>query len=186
MATMTTQVRGLPYGRPLTNADLDSMPDDGHRYELIDGVLIVSPAPRLRHQRVSMRLSVVLFNACPDDIEVLAAPFDVVLAGDSTMQPDLIVTRTEHPTERNLPVAPLLAIEILSRSTRTFDLLLKKDRLARAGCPHYWVVDPDEPSITAWTLRDGEYVVVAEATGDRPFAVTDPFPVAFTPSDLVL
>ena len=59
------------------------------------------------------------------------------------------------------------------------------DRLARAGCPQYWVVDPDEPSITAWTLHDGEYIEAAHATGAEQFSVTEPFPVTLTPDSLV-
>ena len=185
MTAMTTQVLGLPRGRPLTRADLHDMPDDGHRYELIDGVLIVSPAPSLRHQHVSMELSVLLHAAIPPEMRVLAAPFDVVLADDTTIQPDLIVAPRADFTDRELPVPPTLAVEILSPSTRGIDLLLKKHRLARAGCPHYWVVDPDEPSITAWTLVDGAYVLTAEASDDQEFHVSEPFETAFTPAGLV-
>ena len=64
----------------MSTADLDAMPDDGHRYELIDGVLIVSPAPRRAHQRASLRLTVLLDAAVPPGLELLAAPFDVVLS----------------------------------------------------------------------------------------------------------
>lgn len=174
----------LPYGRALTRADLDSMPDDGHRYELIDGLLIVSPAPRIRHQRVAGRLHIVLDGVTPEHLEVLFAPVDVVLAEDTVIQPDLLVAPLEAFTERDLPAAPLLAIEILSPSTRGMDLLLKKERLQRAGCAHYWVIDPDEPSIVAWRLTDGVYVEVARASGAEPFEVAEPFPVRFTPASL--
>ena len=88
-------------------------------------------------------------------------------------------------TDRDLPVAPMLAIEVLSPSTRGIDLLLKKDRLLRAGCAHYWVVDPDEPSIVAWTLVDGAYQESARASGDDAFTVTEPFAFSATPDDLV-
>ena len=185
MTAMTTQVLGLPHGRPLTRADLHDMPDDGHRYELIDGVLIVSPAPKARHQRAVVRLIVTLFAACPAHTEVLTAPFDVVLSDDTVIQPDVILARTADLTEHDLPRAPLLAVEVLSPSTRGIDLLLKKDRLARAGCPHYWAVDPDEPLITAWTLVDGAYVLTAEASDDQEFRVSEPFEIAFTPASLV-
>ena len=185
MTAMNTQVLGLPRGRALTRDDLDLMPDDGHRYELIDGVLIVSPAPILRHQRAVMRLSVAIYDACPDTAEVLPAPFDVVLANDTVIQPDVLVARNANLTERDLPGPPLLAIEVLSPSTRGIDLLLKKERLARAGCPHYWTVDPAVPSITAWELRDDEYTRSAEVTGDDEFTVTDPFPISLVPAALV-
>lgn len=185
MTVMNTQVLGLPRGRALTRADLDSMPDDGHRYELIDGILVVSPAPRWSHQRAVSRLIQILGAACPENLEALVAPFDVILADDTVIQPDLIVTPIADLRSFGLPVAPLLAIEVLSPSTRGIDLLLKKDRLARAGCRHYWTVDPDAPSITAWTLTDGEYRRTAEAVGDEEFTVDGPLPVSLTPAGLV-
>ncbi|MPZ60357.1 MAG: hypothetical protein GEU93_03480 [Propionibacteriales bacterium] len=85
MVSVTT----LPRSRPLTRADLDAMPDDGHRYELIDGALIVTPAPAHRHQRGVLELAVLLRAACPAEMEVLIAPFDVALADDTVMQPDV-------------------------------------------------------------------------------------------------
>ncbi len=186
MTAMTTEVLGLPRGRALTRSDLDSMPDDGHRYELLDGVLVVSPAPRIVHQQVSGKLFRLLHASAVDGtLEVLFAPFDVLLSEDTVIQPDLIVAPRESFTDRDLPGPPLLAVEVLSPSTRGIDLMLKKERLQRAGCPHYWVVDPDEPSITAWTLVDGAYVEVARATGGATFDVADPLAVRLTPASLV-
>ena len=79
MSTMTAQA-GLPFGRPLTVEDLEAMPDDGHRYELIDGTLIVTPAPSWPHQGVQVRLTTWLYDRCPRDLRVIAAPFEVQLA----------------------------------------------------------------------------------------------------------
>ena len=172
MTAMTSDVLGLPRGRALTRDDLDAMPDDGHRYELIDGILIVSPAPRRVHQRAVMRLGVLLFEACPDDAELLPAPFDVVLADDTVIQPDLLVAPDADYTDRDLPVAPMLAIEVLSPSTRGIDLLLKKDRLLRAGCAHYWVVDPDEPS----TLRGPWSTEPTRSRRGHPGTTRSPLP----------
>ena len=186
MSVMATEVStGLPRGRALTREDLAEMPDDGHRYELIDGILIVSPAPRRIHQRASFRLSVLLDAALPADLELLPAPFDVALADDTVMQPDLVVPRIEDLTDRDLPAAPVLAVEVLSPSSRGIDLLLKKDRLERAGCAHYWVVDPLEPSITAWALTGGAYRQVARAVGAETFEVAEPFDVRVIPAELV-
>lgn len=180
MTAMTT----LPRSRPYTRADLDAMPDDGHRYELIDGVLVVTPAPSRGHQRVQMGLIRALLPVIPDDLEFLAAPLDVAIADDTIMQPDLLLAPKSAFTARDLPGAPLLAIEILSPSTRRFDLILKRARYEAAGCQHYWVVDPDRPSIAAWTLRDGRYVEVASAADDEEFAVDLPVEVRLTPRDL--
>jgi len=180
----TPQRPGLPPG-PITREVLDSMPDDGHRYELIDGVLIVSPAPRMIHQRAVLRTAVILDALCPGNFEVFTAPFDVALADDTIMQPDVLVCRVEDLTERDLPAAPVLAVEVLSPSTRGVDLLLKKERLQRAGCEQYWVIDPDVPSLTAWSLVDGAYVQTASVVGDTTFTTTEPFEIAFTPGRLV-
>ena len=185
MTTMTTEVVGLPRGRSLTRDDLDHMPDDGHRYELLDGILVVSPAPRRLHQRALMNLLLKLHPVCPADLEVLMAPFDVVLAKDTVIQPDLLIAPREPFVDRELPGPPVLAVEVLSPSTRSIDLLLKKERLQRAGCAHYWVVDPDEPSITAWALRDGQYQQVGRAVGDEALVLVEPIEVSLVTSTLV-
>ena len=161
MGTVTTH----PRSRPLTRRDLDAMPDDGHRSELIDGCLVVTPAPTPRHQIVVSGLLRLLSTACPADLRVLVAPLDVVLADDTVVQPDVLVARRDDFTERDLPVAPLLAVEVLSPSTRRVDVTLKRARYEAAGCPSYWVLDPDHPSLTAWNLQDG-YVEVAHVEGD--------------------
>jgi Uma2 family endonuclease len=175
----------LPWSQPFTRADLDQMPDDGHRYELLDGILLVSPAPKPLHQRAVLRLAIRLNAACPEGLEVFTAPLDVVLAEDTVLEPDVLVARQSDLTERDLPAVPLLAVEVLSPSTRRIDLLLKHSRLEAAGSPAYWVIDPDEPSLTAWQLVDGRYEQKATVTGDEPYEATMPFAVTITPSDLV-
>ena len=181
MGTVTT----LPRGGGFTRKDLEAMPDDGRRYELIDGALIVTPAPSRLHQRASLRLAVMLHAHCPEDLEVLTAPFDVILDGDSVLQPDLLVGRRSDVTDRDLPAAPLLAVEIESPSSRRIDLHLKRARFEAAGCTSYWVVDPDQPSITVWELQESRYVVTARAQGDEEVTVGEPFEVTIRPSDLV-
>jgi Uma2 family endonuclease len=172
--------------QPLTRDDLDRMPDDGHRYELIDGVLLVSPSPRWQHQRALAGLYRLMYAACPRDLEVLFAPFDVVLSEDTVVEPDLLVAPRAAFSERDLPGPPLLAVEVLSPSTRRIDLMLKFARFEAAGCPSYWVVDPDTPSLIAWEMRDGAYAQVAKVAGDEVARLTAPFEVAVVPSDLIL
>ena len=179
-----TAVTTLPFGRPLTRVDLDTMPDDGHRYELLDGVLLVSPAPRPRHQDMLGGLLVLLRTNRPSHLKVLCAPLDVVLAEDTVLEPDLLVAPKTQFTDRDLPGPPLLAVEVLSPSTRRFDLLLKRDRFQAAGVASYWLCDPDEPSVTILELRNGEYVEVARAVGHESLEVTLPFPVRIVPSAL--
>ena len=180
-----TAVTALPFSRPLTRADLDDLPEDGHRYELIDGVLVVSPGPQLGHQDVVGNLYLLLRAACPPELKVVLAPFAVVLADDTEVQPDLLVAARTQSTSKELPGPPALAVEVLSPSTRRVDLLLKRDRLQQAGCPSYWVVDPDEPSVLVLELRDGGYVEVAHLRGDEEHVVQQPFPVRLVPSELL-
>lgn len=178
-------VTALPYGRPLEHDDLARMPDDGHRYELLDGMLLVSPAPRTRHQMAVACLLVQLSQCAPDGMLVLTAPYDVVLAADTVLQPDLVIAPTGSFTDVDLPGPPSLAVEVLSPSTRRVDLLLKPDRLASAGCPSYWVVDPDVPAVTVLELQESAYVEVSHATGDDVLEVSRPFPLRLRPSSLV-
>ena len=181
MSTMTT----LPFGRPLTRADLESMPDDGHRYELIDGVLIVSPGPQLPHQGMVGNLYLALRAACPPHLRVVLAPFAVALAEDTEVQPDLLVAERTQFTRKELPGPPLLAVEVLSPSTRRVDLLLKRDRLQAAGVQCYWLADPDACTVTVLELRDGSYVEVAQIGRDEAVEVTRPFPMRIAPAELV-
>ena len=181
MGTVTT----LPRGRPLTRVELDAMPDDGHRYELIDGTLIVTPAPSPLHQRAAFELAYRLRQVCPEGLEVLMAPLDVALSFDTVMQPDVLVARRRDLTDRDLPRAPVLAVEVLSPSTRRIDLTLKRSRFEAAGCACYWVVDPQAPSLTAWQLSGETYAEVARVVGDESYVAEQPFPVTVRPADLV-
>jgi Uma2 family endonuclease len=168
-------VTALPFSRPLTRADLDTMPGDGHRYELVDGTLIVSPSPRWRHQRVLRGLFRVLDAACPPELELLFAPFDVVLADDTVLVPDLLVAPRAQFTDRELPGAPLLAVEVLSPSTRAVDLTLKRQVLQEAGVPAYWLLEPFDLVLTLLELEEGVYV--ERFRGALPYRAARPFPV---------
>lgn len=169
--------------RPLTVDDLELMPDDGHRYELIDGTLIVSPSPSLRHQIVHANLMEILRHACPAELRVLSAPLAVVLADDTSVQPDLLVVRRDLPGPK-VTELPTLAVEILSPSSRLIDLNLKRARYERAGVPSFWVVDPDALRLLAWELRDAAYVEVAAVSDDVGWTAERPFPVAVNPRRL--
>ncbi len=185
VSVMSAEAVGLPFGRPLGRAELEAMPDDGHRYELIDGSLVVTPSPVPEHQGSLLELAVLLRAACPPELKVYVAPFDVELAVDTIVQPDLLVTRRVDVNRRGIAVAPLLAVEILSPSTRRIDLMLKRSRYEAAGCLSYWVIDPHEPSILAWELRDGAYAEVGRASGGESLSLTQPFPVTVVPARLL-
>jgi Uma2 family endonuclease len=186
MALMTANPVAWPGARPITLAERDAIPDDGRRYELIDGILVVSPAPTPRHQRAVLHLAMELVAACPPQLEVLVAPLDVDLADDTVMQPDVLVARRDQLTDRGLDGPPLLAVEVVSPSTRRFDLVLKRARYEAAGCESFWAVDPLEPSLTCWDLIDGSYRLVGQASGDQEQRIERPFAVAITPAKLVV
>jgi len=176
--------------RRFTRADLEYLPDDGRRYELIDGELIVSAAPGRVHQRAAFALARILHAACPDEFEVLIAPFAIGLAEDTELQPDVLVARRDQLTDKEPPGPPALAVEVLSPSTRMVDLNKKRARFERAGTPSYWVVDPiarpAEARLMAWEL-DGHapYRLVADVAGPEVFHATRPYPVSVNPADLV-
>jgi len=171
---------------PFTVDDLERMPDDGRRYELLDGVLLVSPAPGTRHQTVVLELAVLLRNGCPPDMRVMIAPYAVRTSGDNELQPDVLVARDEDLTERLLPAAPLFVAEVLSPSTTLIDMNSKKAAYERMGVPSYWVIDPPEPRLTAFELDDaGRYQQVADVKGEDAFEAGLPFPVRIVPAELL-
>lgn len=170
----------------LTRDDLDRMPDDGNRYELIEGEIVVSGAPTLHHQIAVTRLIVALHTACPEHLLVTQAPFDVVLSEHTVVQPDVLVLDPETVDDRGLAGPPLLAVEVLSPSTRHRDLGLKKRVYEQAGVAAYWVVDVagDQATLTAWDLRDGAYVAAAAVAGDEEWVARVPFEVRVAPGRL--
>jgi len=189
--TATEEHAPLPAG-PLTVADLEAFPDDGHRYELLDGVLVVSPAPSPLHQRAVLRLAVILTDGTPAGHELFVAPLAVhpepgpPSSQRIELQPDVLVGADALLTERDLSGAPLLAVEVLSPSTQLFDRNLKKAAYERMGAAHFWLVDPRTPDVLAYALdATGTYQLVAKVTGDEILRLDEPFPVELRPSDLV-
>jgi Uma2 family endonuclease len=171
---------------PFTVHDLEGMPDDGRRYELIDGELLVSPAPGLRHQTIAYQLHRLLDDVCPEDLYVVAAPFAVQTDMSNEVQPDVLVARFDELTDKNLPAAPVLAVEVLSPSGRLIDLNLKRAHYQRLGTPSYWVLDPDVPDLLVLELdADGRYQEVVRVAGDEVFEAHQPFKVRVVPTDLL-
>jgi Uma2 family endonuclease len=185
--TAMTEPIGLAEGRPFTVHDLEAMPDDGRRYELIDGMLLVTPAPGWSHQEMAATLYRALHAACPPELRVLLAPFAVRTAPINEVQPDVLVARYDDLTEACLPVAPVLAVEALSRSTQLNDRNTKKAHYERLGVPSYWLLDPLQPGgIEVYELDEqGRYKLTAAVSGDEVFAAQRPFPVQVCPARLL-
>lgn len=175
-----------PPGGEWTVDMLDQLPDDNLKYELLDGVLLVSPAPIPRHQRAIVRLCVLLDGACPADHEVFVSPLDWRPDDRTSLEPDLLVVAKERIGEKNIQQNPALVVEVLSSSSRRYDRLLKFGRYAEAGIPQYWIVDPAKPSVEVYDLDDaGAYTLTASAEGDGTLRVVRPLAVSVTPSALV-
>ncbi len=147
--------------RPLTYADLCETPDDGRRYEILGGRLVVSASPILKHQRVSGRLFDQLLDLERAGLgTVFSAPTDVELAAHEIVVPDLVfvLAQRRHILGRQkIEGAPDLIIEILSPSTRSVDEREKRDLYARSGVPEYWLVDPEGETIRVFSLAAGSY-----------------------------
>jgi Uma2 family endonuclease len=164
-------------GRPFTVAELDRMPDDGRRYELLNGALAVSPRPTTIHQVVAGRLYGALSSACPEDLCVVPEPA-VMLGPQTEFDPDLVVVRMDQIGGAKFTEPPLLVVEIRSPSTALIDLNRKKAAYEKFGVPSYWILNPDPPKseLTVFELRDGGYVPVAKTS--EPFAADHPFTVS--------
>lgn len=144
----------------LTYADYAALPDDGRRWELIDGELYLSPSPKTRHQIVLGRLYLAFATHVQAEGggQVFVAPYDVVLADDVTVQPDLLYVvdaDRDRVTEANLQGPPTLAAEVVSDPRH--DLVRKRELYARYRVIEYWAVQPDIARIEVFRLVDGLY-----------------------------
>ena len=130
-----------------TLADLDATPDDGQRYELIDGEIVMAAAPSGQHQLI-LRAIFRLLDAWVEERQlgdVLFAPFDVVLDESTVVEPDIAFFATANPVELRdgrFYGVPDLAVEVISPTNRDHDEVTKMFRYAGAGIPEYWLIDP--------------------------------------------
>jgi Uma2 family endonuclease len=145
-----------------TIEDLDRFPDDGNRYELLDGFLIVTPAPNSAHQIVASRLQARLVEglAWPGHAHVVG-PGAVVKTPRTQLQPDILVypSRYSPQTEWAKIGEHWLAVEVFSRSSRIYDRELKRDAYFALGVQQVWLVDPRSLSVEVWKERGTSRVV---------------------------
>jgi len=160
----------IPAGRILlTYEDYVGLPNDGKRYEILDGELFVTPAPVPLHQRVSRNLERVLDRHVVDLSlgEVLYAPVDVILSATTIAQPDILFIRVGRDivTGRGVEAPPDLVVEILSPSSSRQDRVTKAALYAKFGVLHYWIVDPEARRIDAYELDGAAYRLANVASG---------------------
>lgn len=171
-----------------------ALPDDGRRYEIIDGVLYMAPASPLgSHQRTVGRIfyHLTTYVEFAGLGQIYMAPFDVELAFHTVVQPDVLVLLNAS-IEKIVPTrvigAPDLVVEVLSPGTAKYDRSKKYHAYARAGVREYWIADPLARSVEVLTLEGGEYRPVGVFSGEQMVRsrVVPDFPVAvkeFFPRD---
>ena len=117
----------------------------------------------------------------------MVAPMDVQPDHLNSLQPDILVARPADFGPKNLPAAPLLAVQVLSPSTRLYDLNTKRPAYEKLGVPSYGILDPTGPgALTAFELDgEGRCGQVAHVEGDAEFVATRPFPVTMVPARLL-
>jgi Uma2 family endonuclease len=156
-----------------TASQLAALPDDGKRYEIIDGQLFVTPAPALRHQR-ALRLLVESMNAYVEScgLEMFFAPVDVAFSDTTVVEPDVIVVPRRADGRRLKSSAEIrqlmLAVEVLSPGTARRDRGVKRRLYQREGVEEYWVIDLDARVVERWRPTDVTSERIEETMEWRP------------------
>lgn len=154
-----------------TYDDLFALPDDGKRYEIIEGELFEMPAPGSEHAFTITAL-VVTLHAVVTKLggRVATAPLDVFFTGADPVQPDIVVVLPDGPARvvpRGVEGPPALLIEVLSPSNRDHDMLTKRALYGLAGVQEYWIVDPEARTLEILTLdRDALHTVMVASGSD--------------------
>jgi Uma2 family endonuclease len=166
-----------------TTDDLDALPEDGIRRELIDGVLLVSPSPTDVHQIIAGRLMVALEESCPPRYQVTQA-VEIRVDKQHSYIPDVLVATAEAAARQGNfyhPDEVVLAVEIVSRSSKMMDRKAKPALYAAAGIPFFWRVEPAHGiAVHAFRLGSPEkpYEKLAEFTTmidvDEPWEIKIP------------
>jgi Uma2 family endonuclease len=158
----------------LTYEDYCALPDDGRRYEILDGDLYMSPSPEEPHQNVVLNLGAILRDHVRRHGlgKVYIAPFDVVLDENDVVEPDVIfVSKVRRPklVMGRIRGAPDLLVEVISPSSVERDRRDKRNLYARCGVNWYWIIDPDKQSVLELRLVENGYAVVSETSDPGPF-----------------
>ena len=161
VVTPADWVPGPPQGS-WTYEDYAALPDDGHRYEIVNGVLVMTPAPTPEHQSIAVRIAYYMFPFI--DLagigRLFTGPIDVDLGPKKVFQPDVVVILNEHLDRvqaKKIVGVPDLVVEVASPSTAAFDRLVKYEIYARAGIAEYWIVKPTRRTVEVLVLKDGQY-----------------------------
>jgi Uma2 family endonuclease len=150
----------------ITYDHLRQLPEDGKRYELVDGDLLVSPSPIPRHQRTVSNFDVMFRRVEQRGYgRAFIAPLDVVFDDYNVAEPDVMFITTDRlhiVTYSNIQGAPDLVVEVLSDGTAHRDLGVKLHMYARFKVPHYLVANPAERSLQRYDLRGDGYAELSK------------------------
>lgn len=165
--------------RRATLEDLANTPDDGRRYELINGEIVVLAGPAWMHQEVVVELLSLLRDwTRPRGLgRVVPSPIDIVLNGENSVQPDVVFVSTgrlDRIRDGRFHGPPDLAVEVVSPTNPSHDSVTKLFRYAASGIPEYWLVDPVARSFLVLRLEDGMYVPQEPDTDGRLASVVLP------------
>lgn len=165
-----------------------AMPDDGQRYEIVDGVLeLMSPGPMTIHQTVSGELGFILKQSCKSNFVIFSAPIDVILNQTNVLQPDILMihhSRLGIVTSRGIEGPPDLVVEVISPSSRKRDKVVKSKIYAKYQVPEYWIIDPKGRTLEQYRLQGELYELVRLFEGDDQ-VTSDKLPcVSFALSDI--
>ncbi len=183
MLTPADHVPGPKQGE-WTYDDYAVLPYDGKRYEVIDGVLYMTPSPMEWHQRAASRLATYLtIHVEFAGLRRVYPTFDVVLTPKNVVEPDILVILNNNLakiTNSHVAGGPDLVVEIASPSTAKLDRTKKYDLYAQAGAREYWIIEPKEYTIEVLTLEGSTYSLVGVFSGDDllPSKVVLGFPVS--------
>lgn len=187
-APLPPQTMSMPALEPRlwTATEILTLPDDpSHRYECVDGVLLVSPTPRVAHQGAVTALAVMIEALLrPRGVgTVFVAPSEWVLDARTLVQPDVYVVplaNGHRPRSEEERGHPLLFIEVLSASTARYDRVVKRGRYQRANI-EYWIVDLDSRLVERWLPDDERPTIHAEELTWQPVGATAPFVIELEP-----
>jgi Uma2 family endonuclease len=165
----------------LTYDDYAALPDDGRRYQVLDGELVMTPSPSVRHQEIIGNLFKLIDAHVRKQRlgKVCLSPVDCLLGKWTVLVPDVAFVETARSsilTRRAIEGAPTLVIEVLSPSSKSIDRKKKRALYAEHGVPHYWIVDPDALTLEALTLAGADYGPPETLAGLEASGTLDPFP----------
>ena len=162
MKVKETSPAYLTQSKVFTYQEYSDLPEDGKRYEVINGDLIMVPGPNTDHQNASGNLEFELrmFVKKHQIGKVYDAPYDVVLGENNVFFPDIMFVSNENSkiiTEKNITGAPDLIVEILSPATGYYDLTEKKEIYAEFGVKEYWIVDPKKQWVELYSNESKKF-----------------------------